>query len=134
MTYRMAIGLLAAAALAGCGQSDDRAQVRTVVDGFYAAVQAGDGAQACARLSAETAKALEQQEKKRCAAAIGDLGLTPAHVARVELYSLNAKVDATSGAATYLDRTSTGWRISALACRPTEGEPRDHPLGCEVDA
>jgi hypothetical protein len=120
--------------LCGCGQSHDRRDVRTVTDRFYAAVQGGDGATACAQLSQDTAKELEQQEKKACDAAVGDLGLAPGRIATIQVYITNAKVNLSNGAAAYLDRTAAGWRISALGCRPTEGEPRDHPLGCAVQS
>jgi hypothetical protein len=130
---RAAIGLaLAAVAVSGCGQSADRREVRTVAGRFYAAVQGGDGATACAQLSPDTAKELEQQEKKSCAAAVGDLGLSPARVAAVEVYATSAKVDLSNGASAYLDWSASGWQLSAVGCRPTEGEPKDHPMGCTV--
>jgi hypothetical protein len=130
---RPALGLvLATVALSGCGQSGARHDVRAVAARFYAAVQDGDGAAACGQLSPDTAKELEQQEKKSCPDAVGDLGLTPAGVTAVEVYATSAKVDFSNGASAYLDWSPSGWELSAVGCRPTEGEPKDHPMGCAV--
>jgi hypothetical protein len=126
--------MLGAVLLCGCGQSNARRDVRTVTDRFYAAVQGGDGPTACAQLSQETVKQLEQQEKKACDSAVGALGLAPARIAAVEVDAFNAKVDLSNGASAYLDWTTAGWRISALGCRPTQGDPRRQPMGCAVQA
>jgi hypothetical protein len=126
--------LLGTLLLCGCGQSNARREVRTVTDRFYTAVQGGDGATACAQLSQDTVKELEQQEKKACDSAVGALGLAPARVAAIEVYLTNAKVDLSNGASAYLDWTSAGWRISALGCRPTQGNPQQQPMGCAVQS
>jgi hypothetical protein len=125
---------LVAALLSGCGQSASRDDVRAVTDRFYAAVADDDGATACAQLTEPTLKQLEQDEKSACTEAVGGLGLAPARVARVEVYVTNAKVDLANGASAYLEQTAHGWRISALGCRPTEGDPEEQPLGCAVES
>jgi hypothetical protein len=124
--------LLVPLAVAGCGQSANTADVRAVTGRFYAAVAQHDGATACGQLAQETVKQLEQDEKATCTKAIGSLGLAPARIAHIAIYVTNAKVDLTNGASTFLEQTSTGWRISALACRATSGDPKVQPLGCAV--
>jgi hypothetical protein len=126
--------VLAAVALAGCGQSANRTAVRAVTDRFSAAVASHDGAQACAQLSQATVKQLEQDEKATCSQAVVSLGLTTARVARVQVYVTDAKVDFTNGASAFLQDTAGGWKLSALGCRPTQGDPRKHPLGCAVES
>jgi hypothetical protein len=124
--------VLAAVALGGCGQSTNRKDVRAVTDRFSAAVASQDGAQACAQLSEDTLKQLEQEEKSACAQAVGSVGLTSARITRVQVYETNAKVDFANGASAFLEDTADGWKLSALGCRPTQGDPREHPLGCAV--
>ena len=126
--------VLVAALLSGCGQSASRDTVRAVTDRFYAAVAGDDGATACAQLAEPTVKQLEQDEKARCAQAVSALGLAPARIARVEVYVTNAKVDLTNGASAYLEETASGWRISALGCRATEGDPTEQPQSCSVES
>jgi hypothetical protein len=126
--------VLAAALVPGCGQSASRDDVRAVTDRFYAAVADDDGATACAQLTEQTLKQLEQDEKATCAQAVGDLGLAPARIARVEVYITNAKVDLANGASAYLEQTAHGWRISALGCRATEGDPEDQPQSCAAES
>lgn len=127
---------LGAAALCGqgCGQDANRDQVRSVTDRFYAAVARHDGALACAQLDPPTVKQLEQAEKATCAKAVEALGLAPARIARVAVYVTNAKVDLSNGASAFLEQTATGWKLSALGCRPSGGDPQVHPLGCTVQS
>jgi hypothetical protein len=126
--------VLTAIAVAGCGQSAARDDVRSVTDRFSAAVASHDGAQACAQLSEDTVEQLEQTEKASCPEAVESAGLTSARIARVQVYVTNAKVDFTNGASAFLEDTADGWRLSALGCRPTQGDPREHPLGCAVES
>jgi hypothetical protein len=126
--------VLMAAAVAGCGQGTNRDTVRAVTDRFYAAVDDHDGALACAQLSQDTLKQLEQDEKATCAKAVEALGLAGAPVTRVEVYVTNAKVDLANGASAFLEDTATGWKLSALGCRPSQGDPHEQPLGCAVES
>jgi hypothetical protein len=128
------LAILAAVALAGCGQDANGDTVRAVTARFYAAVERHDGALACAQLDPTTIKQLEQDEKGTCAKAVEALGLTPTSIARVEVYVTNAKVDLTNGASAFLEQTTSGWKLEALGCRPTAGDPQVHPLGCTVQS
>jgi hypothetical protein len=118
-------------ALAGCGRTGDRATVRSVAEGFYTAVADHDGAAACARLSADTRQALEQQESAPCARAVQRLDLSGRRADIVQVYSTDAAVELVHGDTVFLEDTSRGWRISAAGCRPqAHGEPAD----CEVQS
>ncbi len=136
-TSRSLIALTAAiaAAASGCGTGDDREQARTVVERFYAAVRAGDGARACAQLSAATASALEDQEQRPCAQAVEELDLrTGAAVGPAVVYVTAAKVDLHGGESAFLDREPTGWKLTAVGCRPEQGKPTARPMTCELEA
>jgi len=131
----ISIGLaLGTLVLAGCGQDANRDDVRAVTTRFYSALTTHQGSTACAQLRSETIKQLEQDEKATCAKAIGEVGLTPSRIARVEVFEIEAKVDLANGASAFLEQTAGGWKISALGCRPTEGDPTEQPLGCAVES
>jgi hypothetical protein len=119
-------------ATAGCGRGGDAATAGAVTDRFFAAFEAGDGAQACAQLSPNTRTALEQQEQKRCEEAITDLQLERGAVTGVQVYLLNAKVDLSNGEAAFLDEGQLGWRLSAAGCTP-QRKPADRPYDCELE-
>ena len=121
-------GLLA---LAGCGRGGDRATVTGVAEGFYAAVADHDGASACARLSADARKALEEQESMPCARAVVHLDLAGRRAQIVSVYSIDAAVELAGGDTVFLQDTPEGWRISAAGCRP---QARGEPADCEVQA
>lgn len=125
---------LAALSAAGCGQSEDRDQVRAVAERFSAALRDDDGAAACALLDAPTREALEQQERTGCAAAIGGLGLQPAAVGEVRVYVTNAQVELAGGEVAYLGRGRDGWRFSAVGCRFEDGKPQSRPATCELES
>jgi hypothetical protein len=124
---------LVAASVAGCGQSDDRMQVRRVVERFDAALARHDGTAACSELSTDTAMKLASDDRRPCPQAILSLGLEPAGPGRLQVFVTSAKVDATSGESFFLGRTPAGWRIAALGCKPPE-KPADRPYDCEVEA
>jgi hypothetical protein len=126
--------LLAAAAFGGCGTGDDRDQARAVVERFDDAVRSGRGEEACAQLSAAAVEQLESQAGERCPAAIAELDYAGGAIVGVEVYVTNAKVDQRGGDSTFLGREPAGWRITAVACRPEDGKPRDRPFACEVEA
>jgi hypothetical protein len=123
--------VLVAVALCGCGRSGDRRIVRDVAVQFYAAVDQHDGARACALLSADTRKALEEQESKSCDKAVEDLDLTGGPVGKVSVYSTNAAVELRGGDTVFLQDDSVGWRIAAAGCRPTGHE---QPADCDLEA
>lgn len=122
-----AVGL----ALAGCGTSDDRDQVRALTERFYTAIEADDGAAACAALSAAVVRAIEDQEGRPCARAVGSLRLRSASIDRVQVYVTSAKVDL-GGESAFAGRTADGWRLSAVGCRPVAGDPAERPFDCEA--
>jgi hypothetical protein len=126
--------LVAAAAVGGCGQSEDRDQVRDVAGRFAAAVADGNGAAACEQLSDSTVKALEQQDHAPCHTAITQLRLDPGAVERVRVSITNAQAVYATGESAFLDRGPDGWRLSAVGCRFEDGKPRDRPATCEVES
>jgi hypothetical protein len=119
---------------AGCGRSDDRADVRSVTERFFAAVEAGDGEAACLELDADTRSQLESQEERDCREAVTELQLDGGAPTRVEVYVTNAKVDLAGGQSAFLGRTDDGWRLSAIGCEPQADKPADRPFDCEVEA
>jgi hypothetical protein len=125
---------LAAFSSAGCGQSDDRAVVRSVTEHFLAAVASGDGTTACAQLSVDARGALEDQEKRACRDAVTQLALGNGTPTRIQVYLTSAKVDLSGGQSTFLSRGRQGWRISAVGCRPDGAKPADRPYHCELQA
>jgi hypothetical protein len=124
----MAIALLA---LSGCGRSGDRANVRAVAEGFYAAVGDHDGARACGWLSPDARQALEKDESAPCARAVERLTLSGRRARRVDVYSTEAAVALRGGDTVYLQDTPRGWRIAAAGCR----DPGyDRPADCELQS
>jgi len=130
----LGVALLGALLTCGCGRSSDRAEVESVTTRFLRAADGGQGALACAQLTSDAVKQLEQQEQGACASSVGKLGVTSSAIRKVELYALNAKIDLANGASVFAEQTAQGWRISAVACRPTDGPPQSHPMSCELES
>jgi hypothetical protein len=122
---------LVALAVCGCGRSGDRTIVRDAALRFYAAVARHDGQRACALLSADTRKALEDQESESCERAIEHLDLTGGPVASVSVYTTEAAVELRGGDTVFLQDTKEGWRIAAAGCRPSGHE---EPADCDLEA
>jgi hypothetical protein len=120
--FRVLIAIAAAAALVGCGTSDDRAEARGVVERFYDAVRHEDGDAACALLSDAARKAVESQSGEACAAAITRLDYAGGAIARAQVFVTSARVDL------------GGWRISAVGCKAQEGLSSEVPMDCEAEA
>jgi hypothetical protein len=120
--------------LTGCGTSDDREQAREVVTRFYDAIRADRPEEACAQLSGPARSALESQTGQSCRGAITRLDYRPGEVVGAQVFITNAKVDLDSGESAFLSREAKTWKISALACKPEKGKPRDRPFECEVEA
>jgi hypothetical protein len=118
-------------ALCGCGRSGDRETVRGIALQFYAAVDRHEGARACALLSAETRKALEDQESESCEKAVAHLDLTGGPVGKVSVYSTEAAVELRGGDTVFLQDTRHGWRIAAAGCHPSGHE---EPADCDLEA
>jgi hypothetical protein len=107
--------------------------VRTTAERFLTAYEADRGGPACAALSTDTREALEKEEMRPCAEAIGEVELEPGAVSGVEVAVTNAKVELASGQSLFLSEQAAGWRISAIGCRP-RGDPRAEPFDCELEA
>jgi len=125
--------LLCALGTAGCGRGGDRADVRAIAERFVAAYERDQGPAACAALSGPARLALEREEQKACAAAVGGVDLDGGRVTAVEVYTTNAKVDFSSGESAFFSEEAAGWRLSAAGCRP-QGKPADRPFECELEA
>jgi hypothetical protein len=122
---------LAAIAAAGCGTATDRDQARAAAEALYAAVEEGDGQEACRQLSPQARMELEGQESAECPEAILGLELTGSEAERVEVFLNEAAVHLAGGDTVFLDETQQGWRVSALGCQEqTTAQPAD----CEVQA
>jgi hypothetical protein len=124
----LAVALLSA----GCAPASDEAAIRAVTNRFFAAVASGDGARACAQLSADTRTKLESQEGRPCRAAIGDLGLQRAAVTRVHVDIVDAMVELGDGKAAFLGHERDGWSLSAVGCS-SAGKTVDRPYDCDVE-
>jgi hypothetical protein len=118
---------------AGCGGGTDVAEVRTVSESFWAAVEAQDGERACAQLTPQTRAQLEEQEQHQCREAITGVRLEPGSVTGVQVYMLNAIVELSNGEAEFLEQGKEGWRLSAVGCTPRKDKPVDHPYECQVE-
>jgi hypothetical protein len=130
----VALIVVTATTLAGCGRDEDRRAVSTVTERFLRAVARDDGGAACALLTRGAVMALEREEGRRCAVTIIDVRVTPAPVARAQVYVTSAKVDLRGGESAFLSTTPAGWRLDAVGCRPQGGKPADLPYDCELDA
>lgn len=126
--------LLLALAMTGCGVSGDEAEVRRVAERFDEAVRKGDGLVACEQLSTETVQALEGQLTQVCEDLVLGLEYEGGRIEAAVVYVTNAKVDLSSGESAFLAKEPEGWRLVGVACRRESGDPREHPLECEVEA
>jgi hypothetical protein len=130
VTYLLviAVGIAAVTVIGLVRGRDDPAAARAVA-GFSAALRQHDGAAACARLSAGTIKALEQQEGGSCDRAVLQVGLSGGSVSRSDVAERSAKVDVEQDGSAFLEQTRRGWLITAFGCKPVQARPYD----CEVE-
>jgi hypothetical protein len=119
--------------LAGCGQADDRAAVRSATERFFDAYAAKQGEAACGLLSSDTRKALERDESRPCPEAIGSVELSGGAVMRVQVSVTNAMVDLAGGESVFLSEQTSGWRIAAVGCRASKN-PTETPFDCQLEA
>ena len=119
--------------LGACGTADDRDRARAAVERLYGALEADDGAGACAQLSTSAREELESQEQSPCEEAVMglDVATTGARTEDVEVFMTSAAVHLANGETAFLDETPQGWRVSALGC---SGQSSDTPADCEVQA
>ena len=122
--------VLAAITLAGCASAGDREDA--AADGavrVLAAVDAQDGAGACAALAPDTVEEIEQSAGQPCAEAVLDEDLpAPGRVVGADVYGQWAQVrldDDTLFLAVFPD----GWRVVAAGCTPRGKQPYDCRIG-----
>ena len=129
LVLRVAIVVLSALTLAGCASVGDRgAAADAVAVKLLSAVQAKDGAAACAVLAPDTAAEVAQSGDKPCPEAILDEDLPePGGVTATEVYGQWAQVRLT-GDTVFLGAFSGGWRVVAAGCT-SRG---DRPYDCRV--
>jgi hypothetical protein len=115
--------------LAGCGSVDDRGDAAaSVAARMLTAVQAGDGAGACAALAPDTVSELEESAGKPCAEAILDEDLpAPGEATGSDVYGQWAQVRLTSDTV-FLGVFPDGWRVVAAGCTPRQEQPYDCTL------
>jgi hypothetical protein len=127
----LALALLAAVPLTGCGSSGRAADATTVARDFQTALDNQDGGGACDRLSKQVAAKLAGDEQKPCDEAILGLDLpTDTDVARARVYVNSASVALPDGDTLFLDEAPSGWEISAGGCQPSEP---GKPLDCDLE-
>jgi len=125
------LACLLALVVCGCGTGGREDDAATVSARFHAAVDARDGAGACAQLNPETASKLEQQQQKPCEEAILSLELPAGHtVSDVSVYVTSAFTTLAEGGSDFLDEGPTGWRVSAAGCEATAPS---QPYDCELE-
>jgi hypothetical protein len=123
--------VLVAVLFASCGSAERGRDAASVSNHFHAALEAGDGAEACEQLSGETASKLEESEGAPCEEAILDLDLpTGATSASAEVYVTSAYIDLADAGSVFLDKGREGWKVSAAGCRPPAA---DLPFECELE-
>lgn len=129
MRRRLIIGGVLAALIAGCGSVDQRADAASAtVIRLLGALQARNGAAACALLAPDTAAHLEQSQDESCASAIlaEDLPDRGA-VTGQQVYGQWAQVRV-SGDTVFLAQFPGGWRVVAAGCAPGGDGPYDCTL------
>jgi len=130
---RTVLALLAAAALTGCGSSQEAA-VEAAARSFDAALRAGDVSRACSALAPSTRTELEGQTGQECAQALTDQGLVAVErLGGVQRYGRQASVEvhgpSDEADTWFLSRFDGRWLIVAASCRPRPELPYD----CDVD-
>jgi hypothetical protein len=117
---------LGALALGGCASVGDRAQAAdTVAMRLFQALDAKDGATACAALAPDSAAEVAQSGEKPCPQAILDEDLpAPGVVTDTAVYGQWAQVRLT-GDTVFLAVFPGGWRVVAAGCRPRAQRPYD---------
>jgi hypothetical protein len=110
-----------------CGSRSGDA-VEAAARGFYAAIEARDGAAACRLLAATTRSELEKNSDADCDSAILEEDLPfAAQVETIEVYGRNARVVLDADTA-FLTEAGGGWQLMAAGCV----ERRDRPYDCSI--
>ncbi len=111
--------------LGGCSSTRE-ADVEEVATTF--ADPSGDPEARCDLLAPNALAALEESESAPCTEAIGELMPEAGEVRSVEVWGGDAQVKL-AGDTLFLTETTTGWKVTAAACRPQA----DAPYDCEVE-
>jgi hypothetical protein len=115
--------------LSGCTGAG-ASRVRETVARFYAAVQAHDGASACALLAPATRSQVAQSSGKSCSSGLFTQKLPrPGSVLKTSVYGDQAQVRM-SGDTAFVAEFRGGWKVVAIGCtaRPSQ------PYNCLVEA
>lgn len=118
--------VLTAPLLLACTPAEQPAAV-AASRAFTQAVGAGDTAGACALLSDEARGNLEAISTRPCVESLARLALPADPPQSVEVWGDNAQVR-TSSDVLFLSRFSSGWRVTAVGCRPRPDQPYDCAL------
>lgn len=126
----LAVLLAAALGLAGCSSLNPGSEEAATVAGeFLQAVQAGNGAAACAFLAPAAVEETEDDEPGSCGRKILELDVPAAGtVTGSQAYGRNAQV-ALETDTVFLTRSGDRWKVLAAGCT-FRGE---RPYDCEVD-
>ena len=118
-----------AVGLGGCSSlGPDTSAAADVARAFHTATAAGDGAAACARLSARVADELARSEGS-CAKAVLSADVPAAgQVRSVQVWGGRGLV-VLDHDAVFLAEFDGGWRVTAAGCSPR----RDRPYDCAVE-
>jgi hypothetical protein len=129
----IATGLLVYSALGIARNSDDPA-AGAVVTTFGDALKQKDGKRACGLLTKVAQSRIEEDRKKPCEEGIVELAsdLEPdGDVTRIDVAESSGFVQTSGGGALFLDKTGSGWRLSAAGCRRQAG---DAPYSCSLES
>ena len=115
------------AAATGCSSTAPAASSRAA-EQFYAAIEADDGAAACALLAPQTREEIADSGQTSCSAAILDEDIPDAGaVTELRQYGTHAQIEL-SGDTAFLAEFDDGWKVVAAACT-ARGEL---PYDCKV--
>ena len=124
------LAIAACLVAAGCGSADREVDLIAVSDSFHAALEARDGAAACAELSREAAHTLELQEKRPCPEAVLGLDLPAgARASAAEVWVTSGYADLPGAGVAFLEDGPDGWKVTAAGCSPSAP---DQPYDCEL--
>jgi hypothetical protein len=124
---RVLVGAGAACLIvAACGPSSSTIeQPRQAAVTFHTAISSGDGASACAELTDDAAKEVEQAASTSCDEAILDADLPRAsQPVQTDVYGREARA-VLDGDIVFLTHTDGGWRVVAAGCTPQGDDPYD---------
>jgi hypothetical protein len=126
-------GLAVYSALGIARNSDDPA-AGAAVTAFGQALKQDDGKKACALLAPAAQSRVEDDRKKPCEEGIVEVAsdLEPkGEVTHVDVAERSAFVTTDGGSTFFLDKTTSGWRLSAAGCTRQAG---DAPYSCSLES